>query len=42
MHAFVVKAAANDVDVFHVFDAMNNVCNLCASIGVVKAVGKYA
>lgn len=40
--AFVAKAAANGIDVFRIFDAMNDVRNLRVSIAAVKAAGKHA
>ncbi len=40
--AFVAKAAANGIDVFRVFDAMNDVRNLQVAIQAVKAAGKHA
>ncbi|HCF61022.1 MAG TPA: oxaloacetate decarboxylase [Myxococcales bacterium] len=39
---FVEKAAANGMDVFRVFDALNDVRNLTRSIEAVKRVGKHA
>jgi len=39
---FVDMAATNGVDVFRVFDAMNDLRNLRVSIGQVKANGKHA
>ncbi|MFN3579152.1 MAG: sodium-extruding oxaloacetate decarboxylase subunit alpha [Pseudomonas sp.] len=42
VHAFVAKAAANGIDVFRIFDAMNDVRNLETSIAAVKAAGKHA
>lgn len=38
---FVVKVVVNGIDVFCIFDVMNDVCNLCVFIEVVKVVGKY-
>ncbi|ACO76467.1 pyruvate carboxylase subunit B [Azotobacter vinelandii CA] len=40
--AFVAKAAVNGIDVFRVFDAMNDVRNLQVAIAAVKAAGKHA
>ena len=40
--AFVTKAADNGIDVFRVFDAMNDVRNLRVAIEAVKAANKYA
>lgn len=40
--AFVERAAENGIDVFRIFDAMNDVRNLKASIKAVKAVNKHA
>jgi len=42
VRAFVQKSADNGVDVFRVFDAMNDVRNLKTSIEAVKKVGKHA
>jgi pyruvate carboxylase subunit B len=42
VEAFVHRAAANGVDVFRVFDAMNDVRNLECAIRAVKAAGKHA
>lgn len=39
---FVERAAINGVDVFRVFDAMNDVRNLEAALKAVKQVGKHA
>ncbi|HQH81302.1 MAG TPA: hypothetical protein PK599_07920, partial [bacterium] len=39
---FVERAAANGVDVFRVFDALNDTRNLSRSITAVKAAGKHA
>jgi len=39
---FVAKAAENGIDVFRIFDALNDVRNLRTSIDAVKAVGKHA
>lgn len=40
--AFVAKAAVNGIDVFRIFDAMNDVRNLRVSIEAVKAAGRHA
>jgi pyruvate carboxylase subunit B len=42
VRAFVAKAATNGIDVFRIFDAMNDVRNLRVSIEAVKAAGKHA
>jgi pyruvate carboxylase subunit B len=42
VHAFVKKSAENGVDVFRVFDAMNDVRNLREAIAAVKKVKKHA
>ncbi len=42
VRAFVAKAAVNGIDVFRIFDAMNDVRNLRTSIEAVKAAGKHA
>lgn len=42
VRAFVQKSADNGVDVFRVFDAMNDLRNLEVSIKAVKAAGKHA
>ncbi|GBG13029.1 pyruvate carboxylase subunit B [Novimethylophilus kurashikiensis] len=42
VRAFVQKSADNGVDVFRVFDAMNDVRNLRVSIEAVKKSGKHA
>ena len=39
---FVAKAAENGIDVFRVFDALNDVRNLRVSIEAVKQAGKHA
>jgi pyruvate carboxylase subunit B len=39
---FVALAAANGIDVFRIFDAMNDVRNLQVAIEAVKAAGKHA
>lgn len=40
--AFVARAGLNGIDVFRVFDAMNDVRNLQVAIAAVKAAGKHA
>ncbi len=42
VRAFIKKSADNGVDVFRVFDAMNDMRNLRVSIEAVKAAGKHA
>jgi len=42
VRAFVERAAAGGIDVFRIFDAMNDVRNLKTSIEAVKASGKHA
>jgi oxaloacetate decarboxylase alpha subunit len=42
VEAFVAKAADNGIDVFRVFDAMNDVRNLATAIRAVKKAGKHA
>lgn len=42
VHAFVQKAADNGVDVFRIFDAMNDTRNLREAINAVKKVKKHA
>jgi pyruvate carboxylase subunit B len=42
VRAFVAKAADNGIDVFRIFDAMNDVRNLRVAIEAVKAAGKHA
>ncbi len=42
VRAFVAKAAVNGIDVFRIFDAMNDVRNLRVVIEAVKAAGKHA
>ena len=39
---FVERAATNGVDVFRVFDAMNDPCNLETALKAVRRVGKHA
>ena len=42
VRAFVAKAAVNGIDVFRIFDAMNDVRNLETAIRAVKKSGKHA
>lgn len=42
VQAFVKKSADNGVDVFRIFDAMNDMRNLRTSVDAVKKVGKIA
>ena len=42
VEAFVERAAANGMDVFRIFDALNDLRNLETSIKAVKNVGKHA
>lgn len=42
VEAFVAKAADNGMDVFRIFDALNDVRNLETSIKAVKKTGKHA
>lgn len=42
VRAFVQRAAANGIDVFRIFDALNDTRNLRVSIESVKAAGKHA
>jgi pyruvate carboxylase subunit B len=42
VRAFVAKSASNGVDVFRIFDAMNDLRNLRVSIEAVKKSGKHA
>ncbi len=42
VHAFVQKSADNGVDVFRIFDALNDVRNLREAITAVKKVNKHA
>ncbi|MBD2859591.1 sodium-extruding oxaloacetate decarboxylase subunit alpha [Spongiibacter sp. KMU-158] len=42
VEAFVMKSAENGMDVFRVFDAMNDVRNLECAIAAVKKAGKHA
>ncbi len=39
---FVERAAANGVDVFRIFDAMNDMRNLERAVGAVRRVGRHA
>ncbi|HBA66762.1 MAG TPA: pyruvate carboxylase subunit B, partial [Methylococcaceae bacterium] len=40
--AFIERAAANGMDVFRIFDALNDVRNLQTAIEAAKATGKHA
>lgn len=42
VQAFVERAAANGIDVFRIFDALNDTRNLRVAIEAVKAAGKHA
>ncbi|HJT21195.1 MAG TPA: sodium-extruding oxaloacetate decarboxylase subunit alpha [Nitrospira sp.] len=42
LERFIERSAANGIDVFRVFDALNDVRNLDRAIGEVKACGKHA
>ncbi len=42
VRAFVERAAANGIDVFRIFDALNDTRNLRVAIDAVKAAGKHA
>jgi len=42
VQSFVQKAADNGIDVFRIFDALNDIRNLRVSIEAVKAAGKHA
>jgi pyruvate carboxylase subunit B len=42
VRAFVERSAANGIDVFRIFDALNDTRNLRVSIEAVKATGKHA
>lgn len=42
VRAFVQKSAENGIDVFRIFDALNDIRNLETSIEAVKAAGKHA
>ena len=42
VNAFVERAAFNGIDVFRVFDAMNDVRNLSAALAAVIRTGKHA
>ena len=42
VRAFVQRAAANGIDVFRIFDAMNDLRNIRVSVEAVKKAGKHA
>lgn len=42
VEAFVARAAANGIDVFRIFDALNDVRNLETTVAAVKRSGKHA
>ena len=42
VHAFIQRAAINGIDIFRIFDALNDVRNLKTAIEAVKATGKHA
>ncbi|RMG29494.1 MAG: oxaloacetate decarboxylase subunit alpha [Gammaproteobacteria bacterium] len=42
VEAFVARAAAAGIDVFRIFDALNDIRNLTTAIRAVKAAGKHA
>ncbi|MBF0125438.1 MAG: pyruvate carboxylase subunit B, partial [Magnetococcales bacterium] len=42
VQAFVKRSAANGIDVFRIFDALNDLRNLRVAIDAVKACGKHA
>lgn len=42
VRAFITQAAINGIDVFRIFDALNDTRNLRVSIEAVKAAGKHA
>jgi pyruvate carboxylase subunit B len=42
VRAFVTRAASNGIDVFRIFDALNDTRNLQVAIQAVKAAGKHA
>ncbi|MDE2117161.1 MAG: pyruvate carboxylase subunit B, partial [Betaproteobacteria bacterium] len=42
VRTFTKRAAANGIDVFRVFDAMNDIRNLCTAVEAVKETGKHA
>lgn len=42
VQAFVAKAAENGIDVFRVFDALNDLRNIRTAVKAVKAAGKHA
>jgi pyruvate carboxylase subunit B len=41
VNAFVERAAANGVDVFRIFDALNDIRNMKASVEAVRRVGRH-
>ncbi len=42
VRAFVARAADNGMDIFRIFDALNDVRNLQVAVAAVKAAGKHA
>jgi pyruvate carboxylase subunit B len=42
VYAFVARAAENGIDVFRIFDALNDTRNLATAISAVKQAGKHA
>lgn len=42
VQAFIARAAANGIDVFRIFDALNDLRNLQTAIEATKAAGKHA
>ncbi len=42
VHAFVARAADNGIDIFRIFDALNDLRNLRSAIEAVKHAGKHA
>lgn len=42
VRAFVARAAINGIDVFRIFDALNDLRNMRVAIAAVKAAGKHA
>ena len=42
VNAFISKAASNGVDVFRIFDALNDLRNIRVSVAAVKQAGKHA
>ncbi len=42
VRAFVARAAINGIDVFRIFDALNDLRNLRVAVAAVKAAGKHA